>query len=118
VTLGLDETGLLARPPRPLGEALDPDAVERAGGPTRREAREESLEVATRLAVAALGGGRDRADEIRALEADRVEGRPEQPDDDAEERVRRAQELEDGSLDPDELDGEPTWWDEGSDDER
>ncbi len=27
------------------------------------------------------------------------------------------EELEDGSLDPDELDGEPDWWDEGSDDE-
>jgi len=40
-----------------------------------------------------------------------------QPDDDAEERLRRAEELEDGSLDPDELDGEPQWWDEGSDDE-
>ena len=26
------------------------------------------------------------------------------------------EELEDGSLDPDELDGEPAWWDEGSDD--
>lgn len=30
---------------------------------------------------------------------------------------RAAEELEDGSLDPDELDGEPVWWDEGSDDE-
>ena len=40
-----------------------------------------------------------------------------QPDDDAEEQVRRAEELEDGSLDPDELDGESAWWDEGSDDE-
>ena len=28
-----------------------------------------------------------------------------------------AEELEDGSLDPDELDAEPEWWDEGSDDE-
>ncbi len=44
----------------------------------RREAGEESPEVATRLAVAALGGGRDRADEIRALEADRVVARPEE----------------------------------------
>ena len=111
MTLGLDETGLLARPPRPLGEALDPDAVERAGGPTRREAREESLEVATRLAVAALGGGRDRADEIRALQTDRVA-------EDDEEQTRQAEELEDGSLDPDELDTEPSWWDEGSDDEE
>jgi hypothetical protein len=41
-------------------------------------------------------------------------------DSDAErddEARRRAEELEDGSLDPDELDGEPEWWDEGSDDE-
>ena len=38
-------------------------------------------------------------------------------DDDADERDRRAEELEDGSLDPDELDAEPSWWDEGSDDE-
>ncbi len=40
-----------------------------------------------------------------------------QSDDDADERDRRAEELEDGSLDPDELDAEPSWWDEGSDDE-
>ncbi len=41
-----------------------------------------------------------------------------QSDEDADdERVRRAEELEDGSLDPDELDAEPAWWDEGSDDE-
>ena len=38
--------------------------------------------------------------------------------DDSDEAARRsAQELEDGSLDPDELTGEPAWWDEGSDDE-
>ena len=36
---------------------------------------------------------------------------------DADDARRRAEELEDGSLDPDELDGEPDWWDEGSDDE-
>ena len=30
---------------------------------------------------------------------------------------RDAEELEDGSLDPDELSAEPSWWDEGSDDE-
>ena len=41
-----------------------------------------------------------------------------QSDDDADERDRQAQELEDGSLDPDELDVEPSWWDEGSDDEE
>ena len=34
-----------------------------------------------------------------------------------EEAAHAAEELEDGSLDPDELDGEPAWWDEGSDDE-
>ena len=34
-----------------------------------------------------------------------------------EEAGHVAEELEDGSLDPDELDGEPAWWDEGSDDE-
>jgi hypothetical protein len=28
-----------------------------------------------------------------------------------------AEELADGSLDPDELESEPEWWDEGSDDE-
>jgi hypothetical protein len=28
-----------------------------------------------------------------------------------------SEELEDGSLDPDELEAEPDWWDEGSDDE-
>ena len=31
--------------------------------------------------------------------------------------IHRAEELEDGSLEPDELDAEPAWWDEGSDDE-
>ncbi len=31
--------------------------------------------------------------------------------------TREADELEDGSLDPDELRDEPDWWDEGSDDE-
>lgn len=31
--------------------------------------------------------------------------------------VPLAEELEDGSRDPDELDAEPEWWDEGSDDE-
>lgn len=36
----------------------------------------------------------------------------------AEERAESlAEELEDGSLDPDELDDEPAWRDEGSDDE-
>jgi hypothetical protein len=40
------------------------------------------------------------------------------PDEDAEEQVRPAEEeLEDGTLDPDELDDEPEWWDEGADDE-
>ena len=33
------------------------------------------------------------------------------------EAERLADELEDGSLDPDEATGEPAWWDEGSDDE-
>ena len=37
--------------------------------------------------------------------------------DQPEEAGHAAEELEDGSLDPDELDGEPAWWDEGSDDE-
>ena len=40
--------------------------------------------------------------------------------DDCEEQARAerlAEELEDGGLDPDELDAEPAWWDEGSDDE-
>ncbi len=44
------------------------------------------------------------------------------PDDDesvedAGEPFHRAEELEDGSLDPDQLDEELAWWDEGSDDE-
>ena len=34
-----------------------------------------------------------------------------------EAATREAEELEDGSLDPDELTGEPARWDEGSDDE-
>jgi hypothetical protein len=34
-----------------------------------------------------------------------------------DDAVRQAEELADGSLDPDELTGEPEWWDEGSDDE-
>jgi hypothetical protein len=36
---------------------------------------------------------------------------------DREPARRDAEDLEDGSLDPDELSGEPDWWDEGSDDE-
>ena len=43
-----------------------------------REAGEERLEVAARLAVAALGGGGDRADEVGALESDRVVARAEE----------------------------------------
>jgi hypothetical protein len=35
----------------------------------------------------------------------------------SDEAEREAEELEDGSLDPDELTGEPAWWDEGGDDE-
>jgi hypothetical protein len=38
------------------------------------------------------------------------------PEDDGAEREkpkREAEELEDGSLDPGELTGEPAWWDEG-----
>lgn len=38
-------------------------------------------------------------------------------DEERERAEREAEELEDGSLDPDELGGEPEWWDEGSDDE-
>lgn len=41
---------------------------------------------------------------------------PEMPDRDAEAEDEGEQ-LEDGTLDADELDGEPPWWDEGSDDE-
>jgi hypothetical protein len=40
-----------------------------------------------------------------------------QSDDPADESIESAEALEDGSLDPDELEGEPGWWDEGSDDE-
>lgn len=45
------------------------------------------------------------------------------PSDEYDERLsqdeaeRVAEELEDGSLDPDEVEEEPAWWDEGSDDE-
>jgi hypothetical protein len=42
------------------------------------------------------------------------------PEDDEAERENaehEAEELEDGSLDPDEPTGEPTWWDDGNDDE-
>lgn len=45
------------------------------------------------------------------------------PSDEDDERVAEeraellAEQLEDGSLDPDELDDEPAWWDEGSHDE-
>ena len=49
----------------------------------------------------ALRSGKARSDETR--------------DDDGQ---RSAELQEDGSLDPDELDGEPAWWDEGSDDEE
>jgi hypothetical protein len=38
-------------------------------------------------------------------------------EDPRDDDVRQAEELEDGSLDPDELTGEPDWWDDGSDDE-
>jgi len=49
-------------------------------------------------------GERHESDEVSESERD--------------ERERQlADEPEDGSLDPDELDGEPTWWDEGADDE-
>jgi cell division protein FtsB len=37
--------------------------------------------------------------------------------DDRDHAEREAEDLEDGSLDPDELIDEPAWWDEGSDDE-
>lgn len=43
---------------------------------------------------------------------------PREGEDDSGEDARRvAEQLEDGSLDPDELSGEPAWWDDGSDDE-
>jgi hypothetical protein len=34
-----------------------------------------------------------------------------------DEKAQVSSELEDGTLDPDELSSEPAWWDEGSDDE-
>ena len=40
------------------------------------------------------------------------------PDEDSGEAGQLGEELEDGSLDPDELTDEPGWWDEGSDDEE
>jgi hypothetical protein len=49
----------------------------------------------------------------------RMTARPDEdePAETEDEAARLAEELEDGSLDPDELDAEPGWWDEGSDDE-
>jgi len=51
-------------------------------------------------------------------------GRPDEDapwDKDVRDTLLSAEKLEDGSLDPDELDAdpdaEPAWWDEGSDDE-
>ena len=44
-------------------------------------------------------------------------GRPPSDPDERDRARREADELEDGSLDPDELTGEPDRWDEGSDDE-
>jgi hypothetical protein len=54
-----------------------------------REAGEERPEIAARLAVAPLGGGGDRADEVGALEADREVARAEEQalDDPTEARV-------------------------------
>ena len=43
--------------------------------------------------------------------------RPPDDPDSTTAAVDDAARLEDGSLDPDELDHEPAWWDEGSDDE-
>jgi hypothetical protein len=54
-------------------------------------------------------------DRVVRMSARPDEDEPAQADDG--EAVRRAEELEDGSLDPDELDAEPAWLDEGSDDE-
>jgi hypothetical protein len=34
-----------------------------------------------------------------------------------DDEAQESGDLEDGTLDPDELSGEPNWWDEGSDDE-
>ena len=57
-----------------------------------RKARQELLQVAARLGVAALRGGGDRDDEVGALEPDReVGGAEEEPlDDPVELHVRRA----------------------------
>lgn len=43
--------------------------------------------------------------------------REEREDDERDLARREAEQLEDGSLDPDELSGDPGWWDEGADDE-
>jgi hypothetical protein len=45
-----------------------------------------------------------------------TEHKPLEPDA-REAAERQAEDLEDGSLDPDELTSAPAWWDEGSDDE-
>ena len=42
---------------------------------------------------------------------------PDERDDERDRSRREADELEDGSLDPDELTDAPDRWDEGSDDE-
>jgi hypothetical protein len=56
------------------------------------EAREQRPQVAARLALAALGSGGDRDDEVGALKADRVVARAEEEafDDPLEPRVGRA----------------------------
>ena len=57
-------------------------------------------------------------DRLTGARADRNEHRRDDPDsEDRETAEREAEQLEDGSLDPDELSVEPSWWDEGSDDE-
>lgn len=49
---------------------------------------------------------------------DSDESRDHSPVDERDELAEQlAEELVDGSLDPDEPDAEPAWWDEGSDDE-
>jgi hypothetical protein len=77
---------------------------------------ELALALAAAAAVVALAVARRRASRRRPPRA----GLGDQaPDDDIRLRDadEQALELEEGALDPDELQGDPTVWDEGADDE-
>ncbi|MBA3476493.1 MAG: hypothetical protein H0T10_07060 [Actinobacteria bacterium] len=66
--VGSEQPRFLARASYLLREALDADAFELAGGGMGCESWQQRLQVAACLPIAALGGGRDRADEVGALQ--------------------------------------------------